>query len=172
VSATCIRSNNASRKRREAIVEGIKRQFNGSAGAGERRRRAELAKIHLQAKELGLDTDTYRDVLRLVAGVDSAADLDASGRRRVIEHFNAKLGVASAHRTEAPHNLAGKPLLAKIEALLADGDKPWSYAEALARRICRRDRLAFCSDVELRKIIAALSYDQQRRASRGIPRDA
>lgn len=133
----------------------------------DRYRRAELAKIHLQAKELGLDTDTYRDVLHMVAGVDSAADLDAAGRQRVIRHFNTKLGRPDqARAADAPHNLDTKPMLAKIGALLADGDRPWTYAEALARRICHRERLAFCSDAELRKIIAALSYDQQRRARR------
>lgn len=145
----------------------IDSQFIGCRRGVDRYRRAELAKIHLQAKELGLDTDTYRDVLHMVAGVASAADLDAAGRQRVIRHFNTKLGrPGRAPAPDAPHNLDTKPMLAKIGALLADGAKSWNYAEALARRICHRERLAFCSDAELRKIIAALSYDQQRRARR------
>lgn len=150
-------------------MERIEGQLNGVARRTDGRRRAELAKIHLQAKELGLDTDTYRDVLRVVAGVHSARDLDGAGRQRVIRHFNAKLGRNErTHRADAPHNLDAKPLLAKIGALLADGGKPWAYADALARRICRRDRLAFCGDAELCKIVAALSYDQQRRQRREV----
>lgn len=151
-------------------MERIDSLFMGSGQAADRRRRAELAKIHLQAKQLGLDTDTYRDVLRMVAGVDSARDLDAAGRQRVIRHFNSKLGHSEladqSRRANAPHNLGAKPLLSKIEALLADGCKPWAYADALARRICHKDRLAFCGDAELRKIVAALSYDKHRRALR------
>ena len=150
-------------------MERIDSQFIGCRGRARDRRRAELAKIHLQAKELGLDADTYRDVLHVVTGVDSAADLDAAGRQRVIRHFNAKLGRGErTPRAGAPHNLDNKPLLAKIGALLADGGKSWNYAEALARRICHRERLAFCSDAELHKIAAALIYDQQRRQRREV----
>ncbi|HXH02648.1 MAG TPA: regulatory protein GemA [Candidatus Competibacteraceae bacterium] len=50
-------------------------------------RRADLAKIHLAKKQLHLDNGTYRALLRRVAGVDSAAALDSSGRARVLREL-------------------------------------------------------------------------------------
>jgi len=54
-------------------------------------RRAQLAKIHIGAKQLGLidgeDRDTYEAMLYSVARVRSAADLDSAGRQRVISHL-------------------------------------------------------------------------------------
>jgi phage gp16-like protein len=48
------------------------------------RRRADLARIHVAKARLGLDDATYRAVLKGLAGVDSAALLDARGRARVL----------------------------------------------------------------------------------------
>jgi phage gp16-like protein len=52
-------------------------------------RRRDLAAIHVAKKQLGLDDDTYRDMLWAVGRVRSAADLDFAGRRRVLEHLQA-----------------------------------------------------------------------------------
>lgn len=51
------------------------------------RRNAELAAIHIAAKRLGLDEQTYRDFLFRVAGRRSAAELDQAGRTLVIEEL-------------------------------------------------------------------------------------
>ena len=53
-------------------------------------RNSELAKIHIAKKDLGLDDDTYRDVLWTVARVRSAKDLDHHGREQVLKHFKSK----------------------------------------------------------------------------------
>ncbi len=56
-------------------------------------RRAALAKIHIGAEALGMDTEDkgpdseYRRMLWNVARVHSAADLDEVGRRRVLDHL-------------------------------------------------------------------------------------
>jgi len=42
-------------------------------------RRAQLAKIHIAKKELGLDDETYRSMLWTIARVRSASDLDSHG---------------------------------------------------------------------------------------------
>lgn len=57
----------------------------------EEQRRRELAKIHIGAKDLGLGEDAYRALLEGVAGVSSAAALDAAGRRAVLATLR-KLG--------------------------------------------------------------------------------
>jgi phage gp16-like protein len=127
-------------------------------------RRRELAKIHILAQQVGLDRDAYETLLHGLTGATSAAGLDRDSRLRVIARLRAQLPApAPSHHHGAPHNIDARPMLGKIEALLAEGGKPWAYAEALARRIAHRDRLAFCSDAELGKVIAALHYDQARR---------
>lgn len=132
------------------------------------KRQRDLAKIHIAKKQLGMDDTTYREMLMQVAGVDSAADLNATGRRRVLAH----LGQArfSARRQK---KYPGRPMnmdrggsradqLKKIEALLTVGGKPWEYAHALAKRICKADRIDWVPDGKLYKIITALRYQAQR----------
>lgn len=50
-------------------------------------RLAELAKIHIAKKDLGLDRDTYEDILWTICRVKSSADLDSHGRFKLIAHF-------------------------------------------------------------------------------------
>lgn len=52
-------------------------------------RARDLAAIHATVKQLGMDDDTYRDMLWTVARVRSAKDLDFVGRKRVLEHLSA-----------------------------------------------------------------------------------
>lgn len=63
--------------------------MNRDAQTTEQRRRADLAKIHIAKKDLGLDDDIYRQVIREVgkSRTGSAADLDIAGRSRVLAHF-------------------------------------------------------------------------------------
>lgn len=132
-------------------------------------RRRELAKIHLAAKQLGMDDDTYRDMLWAIARVRSAKDLDEAGRRRVLDHlkavgFKPKPGSPRAGR---PHNLGSEergPQLAKIEAMLTSAGRAWAYADGIAKKMFHVDRVTFCNPEQLRKIIAALVYDAKRRA--------
>ena len=58
--------------------------------AGDQRRRAELACIHLGKKALGLDEDTYRDFLAQQTGKRSAAELTQAQRTKVIEAMRAR----------------------------------------------------------------------------------
>lgn len=57
---------------------------------GTQLRNAELAQIHIAKTQLGLDDDTYRDVMWTVARVRSSKDLDWTGRKKLLEHFKAK----------------------------------------------------------------------------------
>lgn len=58
--------------------------------SGTQLRNAEIAQIHIAKSQLGLDDDTYRDVLWTVARVRSAKDLDWTGRKALLDHFKAK----------------------------------------------------------------------------------
>lgn len=135
-------------------------------------RTRELAMIHVAKKQLGLDDETYRAMLWTVARVRSSAALDFAGRKNVLDHMKAR-GFKSAPgkrgREGRPHNMEGSersPQLKKVEALLADAGRPWSYADGIAKRMFQVDRVAFCDGAQLQAIIAAMIYDQGRRVAR------
>ncbi len=136
------------------------------------RRRRDLAKIHLAKKQLGLDDDTYRDMLWAVARVRSSADLDFTGLQRVLAHLQSR-GFKSAPAKRAdpdrPSNINSEdrgPSLRKIEAQLASAGRDWKYAHGIARRMFHVEHCQFCSVEQLGKIIAALNFDQARRGRR------
>lgn len=127
------------------------------------RRNRELAQIHIAAQQLGLDRDTYETVLWTVARVRSAAELDAAGRARILEHFRA-LGWRPHKRGRPRPSEDRAPLIAKIDAML--GERPRTYADGIAHRMFGIRRLEWCAPDQLRKIVAALAYDQRRREAR------
>lgn len=126
-----------------------------------------LAKIHIAKAQLALDDDTYRTMLRSVAGVDSSKDLTAEGASTLLKHMercgfkpkrsgNRRPSVAVARTAQ----------LGKIEALLKDAGRSWEYVNGMVKRICKVDAIEFCDDEMLRKLITALEYDASRRARR------
>lgn len=129
-------------------------------------RRADLAKIHLAKKQLGLDDEAYRDLLWTIARVRSAADLDDYGRNQVLAHFR-RCG-ATFNRPKRPRpSKDRKPLLSKVYALL--GDRPVSYAEGILKHMygdAAPQKLEWANSEQLLKVVAALSYDQKRRRRR------
>ena len=156
-------------------------------------RARDLKLIHAAARQMGWDEDLYRAMLARITGQTSAATLSARQRKKVLDEF-ARLGwnpkTAPSHRhpnhtprhkTPSPHAGEGRGeggfpltgpgwgksrLIAKIGALLADAGRGWAYADGCARKMFQVDSVRFCDDDQLRRIVAALSYDQQRRAKR------
>ncbi|GAB6035802.1 regulatory protein GemA [Fundidesulfovibrio butyratiphilus] len=125
-----------------------------------------LAKVHIAKKALGLDKDpeTYRALLARVAGVESSGDCTVAQLTRVVAEFR-RLGwqAAPARKAAAPKPARHKaPLMGKITALLAEAKRPDAYADAIARRIYKRDSLAFCTVRELQGVVAALVKDAKR----------
>ncbi|MEX2338248.1 MAG: regulatory protein GemA [Aquisalimonadaceae bacterium] len=132
-------------------------------------RTRELAAIHAAKRDLLLDDDAYRAMLWSVARVRSAADLDAGGRRRVLDHLKAvgwkrKPRRRVAQHPGTPHNLNHEGLLQKVQAQLADMGLPWSYADAIARQQCGIERVAWLRKADqLRAVVAALHVEQEKR---------
>jgi phage gp16-like protein len=130
------------------------------------RRRRDLARIYIAARQLGLSGDAYRAMLRRVAGVESAAGLDETGRKAVLAHLK-KAGFTARRYPGRPKidALAGtgkKAMLEKIEAHLAQARRPWAYVHAMAKKMFKIERVQWCHPVQLHKIIAALEYDARR----------
>lgn len=129
-------------------------------------RKAQLARIHIAKKELGLDDATYRSILERVVGKASAADCDEAGLELVLKEFT-RLGHKHARHTRPKVQEDAKAQLSKIEALLADRKRDWAYGHALAKRICKVERIEWVPPNQLYKLIAALELDKKRRAKDG-----
>lgn len=128
-------------------------------------RRKQLAQIHIAKSDLGLDDDTYRAILMDVAGVASAADLSAKGRRDVLTRFESRGWKNKPHR--APTVTAEKaPYVRKIGALLADMKLSWNYAHGIARQMYKKQRVQWCEPEQLRAIVAALVKEQAKRQTK------
>lgn len=132
---------------------------------GDAFRRRDLAKIHLAKKELGLQDDAYRELLKGVTGKTSSADLTATERMELIRSLE-KLGAKS---TAKPY--PGRPpkpkadvasLTRKIEAQLTEAKRPWAYANAMAKRMFGVEMVQWCDADQLGRIVAALTYDARR----------
>ncbi|AKH37278.1 MULTISPECIES: gp16 family protein [Nitrosomonas] len=128
----------------------------------EEQRKRDIAQIHIAKAQLGMNDDTYRDMLFNVTGVRSSRELSATARLRVLQHLKEKgwkkklparamLGAPKAGKASI------QPLISKISALLTEMKLPWSYAHAIAKQMWQRERLEWCKPDELRAIITALT---------------
>lgn len=128
-------------------------------------RQANLAKIHIAKKALGLDDDTYRALLARVAGVTSAKDLNPRQVSAVLAEFQ-RLGwqpPAKPPSRPAPNPASDrKKLIGKIEAQLATAGRPWAYADAMCSRMFKVERVEWCDSDQLQRLVAALVYDARR----------
>lgn len=135
-------------------------------------RRKELAMIHQAAQSLGLikgsEDDLYRDVLRRVVKVESAADLDQAGRRLLLAYFRGQ-GWGKRDWGKRPNNFNSpgvQNMMRKIEAMLAEAKRPWDYAHGLAKKMFQVDRLEFCDHEQILGIVTALVIDAKRNGRR------
>ena len=133
-------------------------------------RKGVLAQIHIAKKELGLDDDTYRQMIATTTGGKrSCSDCSVAELHQVIQGlknrgFKAKPRKRVAQHPGTPHNLNREPMLQKIEALLAEMKAPWSYADAIAKRQYRIERVAWLKTVEqFRAVIAALDVELEKQ---------
>ena len=129
------------------------------------RRKKLIAKVKIAQQQLGMDDDTYRDLLEGAVGKRSAAKMNEKELTTVIEVMKSKgfQDQSSGHEADKPDvTEAKKALVSKIEALLADGNKPWRYAEAMAERMFNRKRIQWLNTDQLHRLVAALQINANR----------
>lgn len=133
-------------------------------------RKGVLAQIHIARKELALDEDTYRQMIATVTGGKrSCSDCNVPELHKIVQHmkergFKARPRKRVAQHPGTPHNLDKEPMLQKIEALLAELKAPWSYADAIAKRQYRVERVAWLKSAEqYAGVIAALDVELEKR---------
>ncbi|EMQ6642038.1 regulatory protein GemA [Pseudomonas aeruginosa] len=121
-------------------------------------------KIQIARRQLGLDDDTYRAVLKRTVGVESSKDLTPRQIGRVLVEME-RLGfkaTASKGRDKPKPAAERAKLVGKIEAQLAEAGRPWEYADSLAARMYKVERLEWCDSKQLGGIITALVKDAER----------
>jgi phage gp16-like protein len=124
--------------------------------------------VQVARRQLQMEDDVYRSILRSKGGVDSSTKLDLAGCARVLAHMRScgfKPAPPKVPTLGRPHNMDSAdrgPLLSKIEALLLDANRPWAYAHKMAQQMFKVDRLDFCHEGQLHKIVSALMVNQRR----------
>lgn len=124
-------------------------------------------KIQIARRQLGLDDDAYYALLSRAAGVKSSTDLTPAQVGRVLAElerlgFKPKAGGKSAGRAKPKPGADRKAQVGKIEALLAEANRPWGYADAMAQRMFQVERVEWLDGDQLTRLIAALVYDARR----------
>lgn len=131
-------------------------------------RKALIGKIHIAKKQLCLDEDTYRDVLRLAtSGLTSCKDMNITELERVLYAMEKKgfKPIKKDHGRKpkkADHN---QPTIDKIEAILAENKLHWNYAHGIAKKMFNKEALEFCTPEQLKKVLQALVIYQNRKAN-------
>lgn len=121
-------------------------------------------KIQIARRQLGMDDDTYRAVLKRTAGVESSKDLTPRQIGRVLAEMERLGFKATASKGRAKPKPAAEraKLVGKIEAQLAEAGRSWEYADSLATRMYKVERLEWCDSKQLGGIITALAKDAER----------
>lgn len=127
-------------------------------------RNNELAQIHIARQQLGLDEETYRNMLFTVARVRSAKDLDHAGRSRVLDHLKQRgWNNKPARKAKSSQALADDPQSKMIRGLwleLYDLGAVKNPAESSLNSFIKRhtniDRLEWLSSSQASQIIEIL----------------
>ncbi|GBG03939.1 hypothetical protein AZSI13_32660 [Azospira sp. I13] len=125
-----------------------------------------------------LDDVAYRTLLQRTAGVTSSTAIRTLAQaEKVLAEFDRRGIGKTAKATKGraggrPHNLSRVDMLQKIEALLADMELPWAYADSIARRQTKQaggiERLAWVPDDDLVGVIAALHRQKLKRINESL----
>lgn len=129
--------------------------------------RREIQLIHVARSQIGMNDETYRNLLKDRFGAASSKDLDRYQREALLTHFKTlgfKIVTKHVKPTIKPELQA---LLDKIEAQLADMKLPWAYLTAhkpgqpsMLKRLAGADQIAWANADGLRAIITALAKRQ------------
>jgi hypothetical protein len=120
--------------------------------------RKKLALVHIVKKELGLGDADYRRILRGIAGVSSAKDLDEAGFRRLMRFF-----VRSDYFRANAHGMTLKQKLF-IKALARDLGWDPEHLRNFIRKYYQRDGLEALDRKEASKLIESLKAIGQHSA--------
>ncbi|HDL8284761.1 TPA: regulatory protein GemA [Yersinia enterocolitica] len=122
--------------------------------------------IHVGKSALAWDDETYRDVVYRLTGKTSSAKCSIEQQERIVAYmrahgFEPKPTKQYGRRPSVP--ATKETVLKKIEALLADAGRPWSYAESMAQHMFKVRYVDWLPLERLTKLMQALIIDAKRR---------
>lgn len=126
-----------------------------------------LAAIHVAKKQLDLDDDDYRAMLRSEGGVASARDLDDAGARRVMTWFDNH----GFKRTSTAKGTAAdrRPIVKKAIAIWISlyqldevSNRSNKALDAFAKNFTGKETLHFATNGEAGKVVEALKAWAER----------
>jgi len=123
-----------------------------------------LKVIHTGKKILGWTDEVYRDVLARETGKRSARDCSDTELERMIRYMRSQGFAPLAKYGKKPNVAAGrKAMVSKIEAILAEANRPWSYLDGIIKRMLGEVKpLAWLNDDQVRKVLQMLIIDAKR----------
>lgn len=130
-------------------------------------RRAELAAIHVAKKKLGLDDDTYRDLLYEWTGKDSSARMTPKQRQRVIENFRKmgfekKSGEVDVQPDDAPQVQKIKSLWRQLHRVGAVRNPHEKALNAYVKRMTDIQHVRWLPPKKANTVIEALKAWKER----------
>ncbi|EGI2036904.1 regulatory protein GemA [Salmonella enterica] len=119
---------------------------------------------------LGWDDATYRGVLCRLTGKRSSTTCSIRELEDVKEYMHSQGFPRKAPKGKGRRpNVANrrKAILAKIEALLAEGGLSWAYAEGIASHMYRQHVIEWLDDDQLHGVMVALIKQARRKGRSG-----
>jgi phage gp16-like protein len=124
--------------------------------------------LHVARSKTGMDEETYRAMLSAYGAKSSK---DACLQPKHYHEMLQKMGFTPvSKKSQRPPNMDDEsrgPLLHKIEAIILDMGLSWAYADGMAVRMFKVQKVAWCNARQLHKLAAALVYHQKRHAEAG-----
>lgn len=131
--------------------------------------RSGVIEIQIARRQLHMSEDDYRAMLWGVARAKSSLELDHAGRAKVLAHL-VGCGYKRGTKPNAPPRKAVAPdkaaLWGKLGAMLAEAGRAQAYADGMAKHMFGVAKAEWCEPHQLHKLVAALVYDQKRRAAK------
>jgi phage gp16-like protein len=135
------------------------------------KRNADLACIHIAAKQIGMDKRHYRALLMERYGRDTAANLDDSQRADLISELvrrGARIG--RGNRKEKPDTpMCAREQRAFLDDLLAKAGLTETYVTSMAKRMYKVDSTHWLTAQQLGAIVAAVKRHIGRSKRKARP---
>lgn len=132
-----------------------------------------IQKIHIGKAELKMDRECYTRFLLETVDKHSCSVMTDGELMQVLQAMKEKgFKVKSKQHGKkpdvgnAPTNQIRKRYMDKIEAFLTEMQKPWNYAHAICKKSFGIDRLQWCTEEQLRKIVQMLAVSAKRHGRR------
>lgn len=140
---------------------------------------AHLAKIHIAKKQLAMDDDTYRAMLKSIAGVESSKDLSVPKAMKVLAHLERcgfKAKPASKAKTRALADDAQSKMIRGLWLELADmeivRDRSEAALASFVKRMTKIDALQWLSSKQASQVIEHLKEWRDRVQQQNTKQEA